>query len=128
MSNTLKKITTRAKQIRRSHPGKSWKAAVKQAGAEYRSGKKIGAKKRSPLKGRKHSHYGKVKSHRRRVNAVKPSEVNVSIGSLKSQIKKKLELRLANQLLRRETASSYKTWNHARKAVQDTKQQLRKFQ
>jgi hypothetical protein len=59
-ANALKKITTRAKQIRKKQPGKSWKAAVKQAGAEYRAGKKtpvrrkrkasVGAIKRSPAK------------------------------------------------------------------------------
>ena len=43
-SSTLKKITTRAKHIRRTHGG-TWKAAVKKAGAEYRSGKIHGAKK-----------------------------------------------------------------------------------
>lgn len=109
-----------------------FKAAVKKVG-------KVGVrKKRSPLKGRKHSHYGKVKSHRRRVNAVNipakkhtdynSPEVNISIGSLTTAIKRKLETRLANQLLRRETAKSYKVYNQARKAVQETKNQLRKFQ
>jgi hypothetical protein len=32
--NTLQKINARAKAIRRAHPGKSWKAAQKQAGKE----------------------------------------------------------------------------------------------
>jgi hypothetical protein len=47
--NPLKKITTRAKHIRRIHGG-TWKAAVKKAGAEYRSGKIHGTKKRTPKK------------------------------------------------------------------------------
>ena len=39
MSNTLKKITTRAKQIYAK--GGTWKGAIKKAGAEYRgSGKR----------------------------------------------------------------------------------------
>jgi hypothetical protein len=46
-ANALKKITTRAKQIRRAHPGTSWKGAVKKAGAEYRSGKKAPARKKA---------------------------------------------------------------------------------
>jgi hypothetical protein len=37
--SALKKITTRAKQIFRK--GGTWKAAIKKASAEYRSGKKI---------------------------------------------------------------------------------------
>jgi|SRR5882672_3278759 len=38
-TTTLKKITTRAKQIRKKQPGISWRSAVKKAGAEYRGGK-----------------------------------------------------------------------------------------
>jgi len=40
MHNALKKITTRAKQLRKKQPGISWKSAIKKAGAEYRTGKK----------------------------------------------------------------------------------------
>jgi len=51
-TNALKKITTRAKQIRKKHPGKSWKVAVKDAGREYRAGKKKApAKKRRKVSG-----------------------------------------------------------------------------
>jgi hypothetical protein len=42
--NTLQKINARAKAIRKAHPGKSWKAAQKQAGKEVsakRTGKKV---------------------------------------------------------------------------------------
>jgi hypothetical protein len=38
-SAALKKITTRAKQIRRKRPGMKWKTAIKEAGAEYRGGR-----------------------------------------------------------------------------------------
>lgn len=51
-STALRKITTRAKAIRKKHPGKSWKAAIKQAGADYRTGKISGVKKRQPAKAR----------------------------------------------------------------------------
>lgn len=47
-ANALKKITTRAKQIYKS--GGTWKAAIKKAGAEYRSGKVSGTKKKSKRK------------------------------------------------------------------------------
>lgn len=43
-ANTLKKITARAKHIRKTHGG-TWKAAIKKAGAEYRAGKIHGVKK-----------------------------------------------------------------------------------
>ena len=45
-STALTKITTRAKQIRKAHPRMEWKSAVKQAGAEYRKGAKVGAVKK----------------------------------------------------------------------------------
>jgi hypothetical protein len=36
--SAITKISARAKQIRRKHPGKSWKACIKAASAEYRAG------------------------------------------------------------------------------------------
>lgn len=54
LGSALKKITTRAKQLKKKNPGKKWKTLVKQAGAEYRSGK---LKKK-----RKVARVGKVKS------------------------------------------------------------------
>lgn len=43
-SSTLKKITARAKQIRKGSKTITWKTAVKKAGAEYRAGKISGKK------------------------------------------------------------------------------------
>jgi hypothetical protein len=50
-ATALKKITTRAKQIRKKNPGISWKSAVKKAGAEYRGGKISGTKKKRKVSG-----------------------------------------------------------------------------
>jgi hypothetical protein len=62
-ANALKKITTRAKQIRKKQPGKSWKSAVKQAGAEYRAGnKKPVRKKRAKAVGKAPKAVAKRKS------------------------------------------------------------------
>jgi hypothetical protein len=44
-SDTLQKITRRAKQIRKGSKNMDWKTAVKKAGAEYRAGKIGKAKK-----------------------------------------------------------------------------------
>ena len=49
-SSALNKITTRAKQLRKSHPKLTWIDAVKKASGEYRNGskhttKKVGATK-----------------------------------------------------------------------------------
>jgi hypothetical protein len=35
-AGALKKITSRAKEIRKAHPSIEWKNAIKQASAEYR--------------------------------------------------------------------------------------------
>ena len=52
---TLQKINTRAKAIRRAHPGKSWKAAQKQAGKEVSGAKVSGVpKKKRKTAGRTH--------------------------------------------------------------------------
>lgn len=70
MANTaLKKITTRAKAIRRAHPGKAWKTAVKEAGREYRSGK-IKTKKR-PVK--RVIHKRAKRARRRALGAIRPN-------------------------------------------------------
>jgi hypothetical protein len=73
-SNALKKITTRAKQIRKAHPGTSWKGAVKKAGAEYRAGKKPAKRKKAsrPAHRKARSVSGVRKSHKGRVGSVEP--------------------------------------------------------
>ena len=58
--NTLQKINARAKAIRRAHPGKSWKAAQKQAGKEVARPKRVGAVRRKS----NHSAVGKVRRKR----------------------------------------------------------------
>jgi hypothetical protein len=54
--NTLQKINARAKAIRREHPGKSWKAAQKQAGKEISRPRISGTPKK------KHHKVGKARS------------------------------------------------------------------
>jgi hypothetical protein len=49
MSNIIKKIAARAKQIRKAHPSKTWQACIKQASKELK-GKSIGAKQAAPKK------------------------------------------------------------------------------
>lgn len=58
MSNALKKIITRAKQLHKKYPGKKWKTVVKDASAEYRGGK-LGATKKKKV-------YQTGKSHKKR--------------------------------------------------------------
>jgi len=84
MSNTLKKITTRAKQIYAK--GGTWRGAIKKAGAEYR-GAKHKTKKRS------HGSKRRKTSHRKKVGVVWPaavagSSMNGTISGHTSAIKK----------------------------------------
>jgi hypothetical protein len=67
-ATTLKKINTRAKQIRKAHPGKSWKAAQKQAGKEVSKGK---VRSTRPKKA-KRKKIGKVAHHKSRVKKAAP--------------------------------------------------------
>jgi len=67
-TNQLTKITKRAKAIRRAHPGKSWRTAVKDAGREYRTGKL--KRKAAP---RKRKAVRKRARPRRRVGAFLPT-------------------------------------------------------
>lgn len=69
-ASTLKKINRRAKEIRKKHPNKTWKAAQKQAGKEVSSGKVSGVakKRRTRVAGTK----GRVAAKRKRVGDVEP--------------------------------------------------------
>jgi hypothetical protein len=67
-ATTLKKINKRAKQIRARHPGKSWKAAQKQAGKEVSAGKvgRVSRKRKAKKK------VGAVARHKPRVRKAAP--------------------------------------------------------
>ena len=52
MSNKLKRITTRAKQIRKHKPAMAWTDAVKAASREIMAGKKVGTTKNANMKKR----------------------------------------------------------------------------
>lgn len=119
MSNTLKKITARAKQIHKAHPSKKWTDCIKQASRELKSGKrttakKSGTKKRKPANrqtgtsktsadrrrkakkpGKRLSASGKVYYERRRNRSDKPGALSgiKKIGSIKGGFKSMAELR-----------------------------------
>jgi hypothetical protein len=85
--SALKKITTRAKAIRRLHGG-SWKAAIKKAGAEYRGGKRMGSVRKKRRVKRKR--VGSVKSRTtvKRVKRLHAAEGRAikSLGSVSSHM------------------------------------------
>lgn len=98
MANALKKITAEAKRIRKAHPGKSWKNAVKDAGKKYRTGKigqakagKVGVKRKKAVK-RKRAKRTKPK----KVTAVAVREVRaVKVGTTKRRRRSQPKRRMA---------------------------------
>jgi hypothetical protein len=72
MSATLKKITARAKQIRKSHPSMKWTSAIKQASAELKRSGAIGV----TAKPKRRSAGKKRRSSKKRVGAYKFIERN----------------------------------------------------
>lgn len=124
MSSVLKKITTRAKQLKKKHPNTKWTSLIKQAGRDYRNGK-LGAtrKKKSssrqtgtsnksydrqrsarPPGPRKPSGSRKVTYYERRKNrSDKPGQLT---GGLKSDTKQKLSKALLDYELARTIRST----------------------
>jgi hypothetical protein len=124
---SIKKITNRAKEIRRKHPAMAWLSAVKEAGREYRSGKKKPAhKKKSAVKRRTPKSTPKRK--RRRVAGIRTNadrvdrkRVNVTIGSVshhQSALKKALAERISSLYMRKVMAGSTKKSAAARRKIQ----------
>ncbi|MES3018588.1 MAG: hypothetical protein V4721_12445 [Bacteroidota bacterium] len=118
MSNALKKITTRAKQIRRSHPGIAWKTAIKRAGAEYRGGKKT-VSRSAPKKSKKRS------VQKRKTRAVAVTAVHGNGESPITMIKSMLKTRLGKALLRKELAKGKRDKRREQKTINSIRQQLR---
>jgi hypothetical protein len=96
MANALKKITDRAKQIRKKQPGKKWATAVKEAGRDYRAGKISGTKSPRKISGAKK----KSPAKKRSIGSATPP----TGGSLEAQLKKKLTEQLGWMLVQVRTA------------------------
>lgn len=138
MSNAIVKISRRAKQIQRS-TGKAWNLCIKQASAEYRSGKIGAAKKpwrqtgtsvkridrqrKAKPPGKRKSKTGKTYYERRKNR----SDVPGSITGLKAAVRSRLKEKLSKQLLQREMATTKTKRRKASKAISETKGQLKKF-
>jgi hypothetical protein len=106
-SAVLKKITSRAKHLRRLHGG-TWKSNVKKAGAEYRAGK-IGKVVR--MKTRKRRATVKRKKAIKRVHVLHRKEGKAiralgSIPALRAAMKRAYLAELGDELLRRERATT----------------------
>jgi len=73
MNIALKKITARAKALKKKHPGKKYKTLQKQAGKEYKAGKLRGAVGSVRKKARKKSVRKPIKPRKRK--AAKPRSI-----------------------------------------------------
>jgi hypothetical protein len=121
-STALKKITTRAKQIRKKHPGKAWKTAVKEAGREYREGG-IGKVKRKKV--------GAVRKSTSKVRAKKSTKVRGTVGAVHtvaqhlSAAKAGLKEQLAWGLLARDQAKTKTAKRKVAKRLVEVRRKLR---
>ena len=80
MSNTIVKISRRAKQIRKAHPSIKWQSAIKQASREIKAGKVSGTHKRKVGRVKKSSRK-KVISKLKRAHAAEGKQLN-KLGSV----------------------------------------------
>ena len=125
MSNTLKKITTRAKQIYAK--GGTWKGAIKKAGAEYRGGKRSSTKKRRSVKRKR------VTTRRRKVAAVWPAAVagsasmGGSISGHLSQAKAMIADRIADKERQKFVTKLKRNKRKIQKEIASLKRQYRKL-
>jgi hypothetical protein len=124
-SNPLKKITARAKQIRKRHKAMTWKAAIKKAGAEYRGKKKPVRRKKTVVRKRK-----RISGIRTNADRVDRKKVNVTIGSVsyhKGQIKKGLKTKIENAAGRRELAIKVNERRKLSKTIAKLKKEYRAY-
>ena len=124
MSNTLKKITTRAKQIYAK--GGTWKGAIKKAGAEYR-GSGLKTKKRSGGSKRRKS------TRRRKVGVVWPAAVagsatmNGTISGHLSQAKAMIADKIADKERQKFVTKLKRNKRKIAKEISQLKKQYRKL-
>ena len=122
MSNTLKKITNRAKQIYAK--GGTWRGAIKKAGAEYRGS---GIKKRSTRSKRKKT------TRRRKVGVVWPAAVagsatmNGTISGHLSQAKAMIADKIADKERQKFVTKLKRNKRKIQKEISELKRQYRKL-
>lgn len=145
MNNQLKKITARAKKIRKAKPGMKWTSAIKQASRDYRTGKLGSAKparwqtgsstkkydeqRKAKKPGKRKTAHGTVYTERRKDRSDMPGKLTgVSTASLASELKKRKREQLAKALLAKDQATNRRSWIHAGNRVKALKKDLNKLQ
>lgn len=123
-----------------------WKNAIKKAGAEYRSGKigkvkkkksyqtgrsnkKADSQRKAKRPGARRSASGKKYTERRKNRSDAPGMLTgITTGTLAAILRRRKRSELANALLRRETATTQKGYNAAKKAVIIKRSELNRLQ
>ena len=133
-SATLKKITTRAKQLRKKRPGISWKTAVKSAGLEYRQGK-MGktrkarpAKKKKAVKRKRMGSGGQVTRSRTHTDYNR-NKVNIAVGSVSHHMgaaKKMLLEDIGKKEAQKFAATKKSVRNKIQRGITELKRRYRK--
>lgn len=144
MSATLKKITARAKQIRKKHPSMKWVNAIKTASAELRKSGSIGATQKPYQVKRKR--IGKAKRRkvikvttfkkvvgrvaRKKVAAGKKRKVAAgsSNASLKGRLLENLKQQLGKLYVKYYMTQSIKETNKLSKQIAVVKRQIKQYQ
>lgn len=143
MSSAIEKIGKRTKQIRKGHPGMSFRSAQQKASAEYRAGKlgavrkksapkkkaakKKAAKKKSLKRSRSRSHVGAVNNGADRLDN---KRVNITVGSISSQqarLKKTIAEKIGWYEAALMSAKTVKAEKNLKKKIAALKLQYRKL-
>jgi hypothetical protein len=131
MSNALKKITARAKQIHRRHPRMKWTAAISQASKELKRSGSIGngSPQVSGHKKRTTKRRAKPSQAKRTVSPAPPRAQfeNESISSLKSRAKKILKDQLGRKLAQKSLATGKRVKKKLGKEASAIRAQIIKF-
>lgn len=128
--NALQKINKRVKELQKKFPNKSRKTLQKQAGREYREGKKSTGRKTVAAARKK----GMPRKRRKPVSAgtanyVAPDVLSsLSIASLQAAAKRKLNDQLDKQVVNRYHATRKTDKRKISKRISEIKAQIRKFQ
>src|SRR5262249_31840529 len=123
MSDALKRIRQRAKQLQKKKPNAKWTNLIKEASREYRNGS-LGAVRSAPVKKvgmfkKKNPYHTDVKN--------KSEGAGLSISAAKHFIKKELEERLGRFEVRKYKATTKRGKKMWGKEIQLVKSELRKY-
>lgn len=149
---SVAQISKLAKRIRK--PGEKWTNAISRASKQLKNGKRqtdtsnqaADVKRKAKAPGKRKSKSGATYYERRKNRSDKPGsltggnknisryhtdynrpEVNISIGSLKSQLVKKMEDQMARLFIQKENAKTKRDRNRIQKEISANRRELKKY-